>query len=839
MVLKLDTVYDVIPNCDESYKRALQRKIAEKLKDKPQIMSVDELVDWKIDLWEYQFRNDMRVNQLFNSVLSSDEVDNFIDTVICNPYIPNVPFYNQALLLLCRGDVLYGGARGGGKALALDTVIPTPTGYTTIGDVSVGDRVIDDTGEACTVVEKSDVFIDHDCYRITFDDGSQVVADGNHRWFVSDNYVRESANNTGFAKTNRLHIPYVARTSELYEGFKSDKLHSGCNNYSIKNSHSCRFTGDYDSDLDYYLLGVWYAGGDGEYITTSIDLSGYTGVKQLATYYYYVPLLYDSIVDCGFSEHHLPLEVLRSSVDCRLAFIQGYLDCGVEVTGDGQYRLHCADDELFEDVCELLCSLGIKVTEVNRTVRNHYIRFATDLEVVRNIEYRKPPSNILKRGSNRYIVDIERIDSVPCQCISVDSPSHLFLVTKSYIPTHNSDSALMSALQYVEFPEWSVGIFRLTYKDLISPGAILSRTEQWLANNPLLEKAGIAPEYSKTKYQFKFPSGATLMFAQAQYDADAEHYQGAELHKLIIDEAVQFSEYKINRLRGSIRKNIDDPLPTEILYTGNPGGISTEYFRENFVEGDGQFIDSKYIDNCYLNFEDYEKRVFEELKDTDPVLYEQWKNGNWSIAYSGSMFKPEWFKRYTTINERIVERVRSWDLAGTDPVDPNGGNDPDYTVGTLFMKGESGRIYVDNIIRFRADPDEVEETILNVARQDGQGVSIVIEQEGGSQAKTYMAYLQRKLQGYHFEALSSRKDKIERAKPMVSAIKFGNMKFRDGEDWFNDMLNEITMFPTKSAHDDTVDSLSLGYNYLTGLGEKPTVSQSFDQERFIQWNNMI
>ena len=61
------------------------------------------------------------------------------------------------------------------------------------------------------------------------------------------------------------------------------------------------------------------------------------------------------------------------------------------------------------------------------------------------------------------------------------------------------------------------------------------------------------------------------------------------------------------------------------------------------------------------------------------------------------------------------------------------------------------------------------------------------------------------------------KDKIERAKPMVSAIKFGNMKFRDGEDWIYDMINEMCSFPTVGIHDDIVDSLSLGFNYINGL----------------------
>ena len=176
--MDLNLVQNELDFVDEAYKRALQKKVASKLRSKPPINSVDELLDWKMELWEFQFKNDKRIDQLFNNYLSEDEVDNFLDTVICNPYIPNVPFLQQTLLLLSRNDILYGGARGGGKALAIDTPVVTPDGLVPIGDIEVGDTVVDCDGEPCTVIEKSPVFHNHPCYRITFDDEFSVIADG-------------------------------------------------------------------------------------------------------------------------------------------------------------------------------------------------------------------------------------------------------------------------------------------------------------------------------------------------------------------------------------------------------------------------------------------------------------------------------------------------------------------------------------------------------------------------------------------------------------------------------------------------------------------------------------
>ena len=46
------------------------------------------------------------------------------------------------------GQMIIVAARPGvGKALALDTPLPTPTGWTTMGDVAVGDRLLGADGE--------------------------------------------------------------------------------------------------------------------------------------------------------------------------------------------------------------------------------------------------------------------------------------------------------------------------------------------------------------------------------------------------------------------------------------------------------------------------------------------------------------------------------------------------------------------------------------------------------------------------------------------------------------------------------------------------------------------
>jgi replicative DNA helicase len=81
------------------------------------------------------------------------------------------------------GQMIIIAARPGvGKALALDTPLPTPTGWTTMGDVAVGDWLLGADGRQTQVVAATDVMSGRPCYQILFSDGTVIVADGSHQW---------------------------------------------------------------------------------------------------------------------------------------------------------------------------------------------------------------------------------------------------------------------------------------------------------------------------------------------------------------------------------------------------------------------------------------------------------------------------------------------------------------------------------------------------------------------------------------------------------------------------------------------------------------------------------
>ncbi|CAM4242157.1 replicative DNA helicase [Nocardia ninae] len=83
------------------------------------------------------------------------------------------------------GQMVIVAARPGvGKALALDTPLPTPTGWTTMGEVRVGDELLDANGHPTRVVAATDILTDRPCYEVEFSDGTVLVADEEHQWLT-------------------------------------------------------------------------------------------------------------------------------------------------------------------------------------------------------------------------------------------------------------------------------------------------------------------------------------------------------------------------------------------------------------------------------------------------------------------------------------------------------------------------------------------------------------------------------------------------------------------------------------------------------------------------------
>ncbi|MGB5760155.1 MAG: replicative DNA helicase, partial [Acidimicrobiales bacterium] len=195
---------------------------------------------------------------------------------------------------------------------------------------------------------------------------------------------------------------------------------------------------DVDLPVDPYLFGVWLANGHSgkpELTTDDAEIVGAFGAMP--------------------GPKHVPYCWLRASSKQRLALLQGIMDAAGCVAPDGTTcRISLADERLVADIRELVLSLGYKpgpaLHDQSNTDAGLWTLGFAALDPVFRIAGKATAQRIVDRGSSehrwRTIREVRPVGSVPTQCITVDSPRHLYLAGAEMVPTHNTAFALgMSA----------------------------------------------------------------------------------------------------------------------------------------------------------------------------------------------------------------------------------------------------------------------------------------------------------------------------------------------------------------------------------------------------------
>lgn len=321
------------------------------------------------------------------------------------------------------------------KGLPLDTLIPTPSGWTTMKDIKVGDMVFDQCGHRCNVVGKSQVKT-KDCYKITFDDKTSVICDDEHLWKLSDGNVVPV---TQLVCGNKINVckPLVCEDIEL--------------------------------PIEPYLLGVWL--GDGRNRNCEISCNDIEIFDELSrrghslakirndnhsnTKYVTVLETTNKLRNLNLlNNKHIPKIYFRASFKQRLDLLRGLLDTDGNVnTIRKQAVFTNCNKKLSDDVKELLLTLGQRP---NQSVINRDTNFKKNITIYpvcfRPIDInpfllsrkadRIDPSWGCGKSNKRTIKNIQRSIIQQTQCISVDSPDNTYLCTENLIPTHNTGRRL-------------------------------------------------------------------------------------------------------------------------------------------------------------------------------------------------------------------------------------------------------------------------------------------------------------------------------------------------------------------------------------------------------------
>jgi deoxycytidine triphosphate deaminase len=348
-------------------------------------------------------------------------------------------------------------ARLEGKALALDTPVPTSEGWKTMGELRVGDLVFDEEGFPVVVLAATPPMLERPCRKVTFSDGTAIVTDAEHQWVTCDKRGREHGGRARFGPL----VERVVTTDQIAETLTV----RGERNHHVRLAGAVWYP-ERDLPVDPYVLGVWIGDGtsakaeitcaDAE-ILEEVALAGYAVAAQRTETGRYErnTSLSSTLRNLDLlGKKRIPERYLTASIGQRTALLQGLMDTDGYVDTFGRCDLTTVREPLARQYMELVASLGFRPTLARkRAVLNgrdvgpkFEVQFTPDAPV-----FRLPRKLMRQKTTGRFhrfraVVSVEEVPSVPVRCVEVSSPNGLYLVTRSFIPTHNSSLGRLGLL---------------------------------------------------------------------------------------------------------------------------------------------------------------------------------------------------------------------------------------------------------------------------------------------------------------------------------------------------------------------------------------------------------
>ena len=319
-----------------------------------------------------------------------------------------------------------------GKALAVDTPIPTPSGWTTMGALQVGDEVYGPDGKPRPVVAVTEVMLGRPCYDVVFSDGEILTADASHQWRTTTKAARKrGATASGVVTTEEM-----ARSLRV-----RDEV-----NHHIDLTAALRCP-EMDLPIDPYVLGVWL--GDGTSAAAEMTCGG--GDERV------LEEIRSTLRRLGLLGHkHVPAGYMRASIGQRLALLQGLMDSDGYVDVFGRCEFVNMREELSDAVFELAAGLGLRPKKCKKRVTlygvdqgvAHQVKFTPWFEVSRLPRKIARLKTSGRHHTHRGVVDVRPVATRPVRCIQVGAVDGMFLAGRGFIPTHNSSLGRLGLLTH-------------------------------------------------------------------------------------------------------------------------------------------------------------------------------------------------------------------------------------------------------------------------------------------------------------------------------------------------------------------------------------------------------
>lgn len=458
----------------------------------------------------------------------------------------------------------------------LDAKVLTPTGWTTMGELSVGDKVIGRNGKPITVTATKAIHTDQ-VYRVMLKDGSWTEATADHLWSAKIDGYERTVTTAQLAyhasRTVNVGIPIVENHVEFPE-----------RNLSV----------------DPYILGVWIAEG-------SVDSKEYYAcfssgeqelvdevqkvlpdtlrlVKYTNKWTWHIKTKagaglrgsaasYPNSVRDGLSKYGLlalkgdrrfiPDDYKYGSINQRIAVLQGLLDGDGYISKEGYIEYVTTSRQLANDVQEVIQSLGgiASINEPNRltvTGKQVYRVSFTAPKGVMPFRLERKASRV-KHSTKQYrgILEIVPTRTTEVRCISVDAKDQLY-VTDDYIVTHNTLTRKSTSM------DMAVDILEEVYPEAVmATDGTLEGLMTVLSGRPSQPSVFLRDEFSgmldsmvKKDYMAGMPEMLTKL------------YDGKLMKRVLKREVIEVRDPRLIMFTGGIKNKVTSLLKMEHVSSG-------------------------------------------------------------------------------------------------------------------------------------------------------------------------------------------------------------------------------------------------------------------------------
>ena len=710
-------------------------------------------------------------------------------------------------------------------------ILTSNRGWTTHGDLKIGDYVYGLNGEPTKIIGVSDK---SNCNQlITFSNGSKILAHEEHLWTVSK---RGNKN------------PLTITTSEIKKDYQyTEKNGKKRYRYHLPFIKPIQYPKT-ELPLDPYFLGLWLGDGSSTkpcithdpkdiesiehipYKISTICTHTETGVKT--TYFSHQGIIKKIKELHLYNNKHIPRIYLEACVEDRLQLLAGLIDSDGSVDKNGRVRFININKQLINDVFELCTGLGlypyfhVRKKEDYKRNSKYNIKSTHDAYVVGfqpkySIPTQIPRKRINKTPTHRRlaITDITTVKGEQGKCIEIENPDGIYLAGKQLIPTHNSKSSMVT----LAYPLWL--IFQNPHLNILIVSNEASLAETFgIKLREYIKKYGAyfgvhlsESKHSSTHLMFEDKKGLAgsikLVGANGSITGrDADYIIIDDPYKGFEDITPTLLQKRIDWFDTIIEQRIESHTKLVILHTRWHSNDLQGYFKKNrsedyhFIsfpaikENGEQLWPEKYtIEKLEKKRENIGERLFQSIFQQKP------------IDDSSNFFDLNKFHWCAPPEELTpIQMCRGWDVASSDP----GKND--FTAGVpIYLLNDNKSILITDFVHGQFGKDTSQEIKNQIILDGHDNISII---ETGVAAAGALLYdnWEQQLPGYFLERAIPvpNNSKADRATPLKDHIYDGHV-YVDIQDnkLRKTFQDEFRAFPN-GEHDDIVDAAAHAFNYI-------------------------